>query len=301
MEKELNEVKDNSIQNLNNSINWYTAAANRHRRYSLFLSYISIFFTVIGIIAPLIDNVVRHFYKNTEDYNSIIIYIGYLSLGVAGGIQLYDRVIGNTNSWIRFIKTELELKKIKHLFLGEWETMRFTFDFNNVSKEEVNNLLNLISLLNKEVYSLIENETNSWADTYTKGLSILNEKIATLKTEFDEDIKKIEQEKSKELKEKNAANDKAASDFGFLKIEIKNSHDFERLEVQLFTDEMKSHGDKEVLTNGSQDVIFPKLKTGKYILNISSIKNEDILNKKMFVDVKKGAVTVQSITIPIND
>jgi len=250
---------------------------------------------------PLVDNIwpifssAKEGVSPAENSGNNILYWGYLSLGVAGGIQLWDRVIGNTNSWIRFIKAELELKKIKHLFEDEWNRITMDSDFENISKTEITEITKIINAFNKEVHNLVKEETKSWADTYTKGLSVLNEKINSMKTAFEEDIDQFELEKEKAKEE---ADDLKTKEFGYLRIEIKNATDFESVGVLLFDDDMVQVGKDQTLENGSKDAIFPKLKIGKYILETMGHLKGQKASKKLFVDIKPLEVTEQAITIP---
>lgn len=294
MKKLVFNLKEKSILECDEQIKYYSDKAKKHKVFSLILSQLSIILTVLGILIPLVDNI----YINIYEGKISLIYWGYLSLGVAGGIQLFDRVIGNTNSWIRFIKTEIELKKIKQLLLNEWERLSIHVDFNNISKQETENFFVLLLNFNKEIFNLVEEETKSWADTYLKGLNVLNEKITSLQSQFEEDINAYEAQIQKERKETEAEKDKAQKEFGFLRVEIKNPLDFDIVEVELLSDEMKPVIPKQVLKYGSQDAIFPKLAFGTYILIVSGISGENPIHKKVFIEITNGKIALQSITLP---
>lgn len=294
MKKQVFDLKEKSILECDKQIKYYSGKAKKHKVFSLMLSQSSIILTVLGILIPLVDNI----YINIYEGEISLIYWGYLFLGIAGGIQLFDRVIGNTNSWIRFIKTEIELKKIRQLLLNEWERLSIQVDFDNISKQETENFFVLLLNFNKEIYNLVEEETKSWADTYLKGLNVLNEKITSLQSQFEEDINAYEAQIQKERKETEAEKNKGLQEFGFLRVEVKNPLDFDTVEVELLSDEMKPVIPKQVLQHGSQDAIFPKLAFGTYILIVSGISDENPIHKKVFIEITNGKIALQSITLP---
>ncbi|WP_298508513.1 SLATT domain-containing protein [uncultured Kordia sp.] len=293
MKKELFDLKEKSVHECDEHIAYYKKKAKKHKRWSLLLSKSSIILTVIGILTPLFDNIPIDFFEHDS-----FIYWGYASLGIAGGFQLYDRVIGNTNSWIRFIKTEIELKKLKQLLLKEWQRLSIQIDFDNISKQDTESFFVLLINFNKEVSKIVQEETKSWADTYLKGLNVLNEKITSLKSQFEEDITTYESQIQKDRKEIEAEKEKAKNEFGFLKVEIKNPLDFDSVEVELLSDEMKPITEKQLLQYGSQDAIFPKLALGTYILIVSGISKNKHIHKKVFIKITNGKISLQSVTLP---
>src|SRR5690348_17146445 len=106
-------VRDDAL----GAANWYHEARRAKRLMAYSMRVLALTLAGAAAIFPLLIQVFRAEAQISGVWASIM-------LTVAGGAVAFDRALGYTTGWVRYMKTELQIRHALELFELEWESQR---------------------------------------------------------------------------------------------------------------------------------------------------------------------------------
>jgi len=161
-------------------IGWYRARIKSVRSWSRGLRVVAILLTSLGGLVPLLEaaGVFSSFaVPNAEPASGIRPgQIGYILLGVAGSVALFDRFFGYSTAWMRYIATMLALERLRESFRLEWALASRRL-VSGGANEAANKLLQLASRTVLSAKEHSEKETEAWIAEFEANLSRLEQDL----------------------------------------------------------------------------------------------------------------------------
>jgi hypothetical protein len=100
-----------------------------------------------------------------------------VALGIAAAFVALDRLLGFSSSWMRYISTELLLRKLRDDFRFEWERQRAAWPSSGPSDEQLQRMIaearDFVSKINRSVHE----ETTAWVAEFRAALEQLDEDL----------------------------------------------------------------------------------------------------------------------------
>lgn len=161
-------------------IGWYRARIRSVRSWSRRLRVVAILLTSLGGLVPLLEAAgifSSAVMPNAESGSGFRPgQIGYVLLGVAGSVALFDRFFGYSTAWMRYIATMLALERLRESFRLEWAlaSRRLASGGRN---DAVNKLLQLASRTILAAKEHSEKETEAWIAEFEANLSRLEQDL----------------------------------------------------------------------------------------------------------------------------
>jgi conflict system pore-forming effector with SLATT domain len=153
-----------------NYIKWYAKNKKWPRRLSRCIRGFSLLLASIGIISPLIDNVLKIEGLNFSQW-------GYLLIALSASAMLFDKYFGLSSRWVRFISAQLELEHKLNTFMVDWKKAK-------CYSGDKDNCLNQIELIMKYVVDVGEtilDETTKWRKEFENNISELDDLLKSNK------------------------------------------------------------------------------------------------------------------------
>ncbi len=155
------------------SINWYTRQRKKKRFWAISIRNISVVLAGIGAIIPLISTVLNNKISLGIDSGIIVTIV----LALAGGLILFDKILGISSGWIRYIKTELKIRQALELFELDWEAQRASWLGNPPSSGQIASILQKATNFASELNNFISDETNAWIEEFQNSLKQIDDMV----------------------------------------------------------------------------------------------------------------------------
>ncbi|MBI4552389.1 MAG: SLATT domain-containing protein [Candidatus Latescibacteria bacterium] len=247
-----------TIQKARAQIHWYENRRWAKRVGSQWLRILTILFTAIGALCPLID--ATKIVQNTLSLGQW----GYVSLALAAAFVSYDRYFGLSTGWMRNIITQMSLEKALNELQYDWAILLAQHQGLQPPQDRSRILLQRLKEFSLQVDALVRQETDAWVTEFQSNLAEL-EKL--LKTEVE--TRKL----------------------GSIKVTVTNAREFERVALQLNESQVK-----EIV--GVTEGILDRLPPGHYEITAISKKGDKEVKDSKVVEVQPNTMTSVDLTLP---
>ena len=190
--KKLDELYDKVIALADSKINWYKQSNKTNGNLSKIIRLIAILLfigcTLMPYLSVLFGNkttvtsakIGTTVAVSTAGDAMIYLYIGYIFAGLGGGILLFDKYYGLSDSWTRGVLTLLDLENMRNEFVESWQDLYF----NNVPLTPAGFGVMITALLNFQdnFHNTVKAETQAWATAFQQNLQDL---MSAIKTQGD--------------------------------------------------------------------------------------------------------------------
>lgn len=182
--EKLAELYKEALRLADGTIGWYHFCRSKKGHWSKTIRVIAIILFVASTLMPYIAAM------NTS--NTVMLYIGYILAGLGGGLLLFDRYYGFSNSWIRFVLTGIDLENLRNAFVKNWQILYL--NQLPLTKEGFATLITALMRFQEGFNATVRSETDTWAKEFQQSLS----ELATALKNQSESIKGDLEEQRKE-------------------------------------------------------------------------------------------------------
>lgn len=156
------------------SINWYLSYRSKKGNWSKFIRFLAILLFIISTLMPYFSALSEEVDKNK------VLYYGYIFAGIGGGLLLFDKYYGFSNSWVRFVLTGKDLENLRNEFVCNWQ-IHYIKNLP-LDKQGFCNMVDIILTFQKVFNDAIKAETTAWATEFQQSF---NELIGALKVQSE--------------------------------------------------------------------------------------------------------------------
>lgn len=158
------------------SIEWYTKSAKNKKSRAQNIRWLSLFLLGLGSIFPVIlDTKILN-----PIWSNIPASIATLILAVGTGLIYFDRYLGYSTGWMRFISSELKLKQLLEKFEYDWNIERIAWDSEIPTVEQAKVMVLRCATLRQEIAKIVQDETQAWMHEFQSNLQNLDENFKTI-------------------------------------------------------------------------------------------------------------------------
>lgn len=176
----LNDVFKDAQNYVKSAINWYLQSKRRKKKGAVFLRVGAILTVSVAGILPMLSQIFL------DDGKSVISPAwASVFLAAAAALVAMDRFFGFSSGWMRYIATELRLRKILQEYQMDWETEKSTWKGSHPDREQVQRMLVRTKAFRNRINTIIQEETNTWIAEFQSTLKQLDE-AAKAKAEVSE-------------------------------------------------------------------------------------------------------------------
>ncbi|NDJ75680.1 MAG: SLATT domain-containing protein [Chloroflexi bacterium] len=168
LERSLERLYRQTIENAENAQEWYRDAKPGKKRMAQWLRYIAIIAAAVGGIIPIIagtwDNI-------SPGWSSI-------ALAIAAAAVALDRFFGYSSAWMRFMLTSRQIGDRLKAFRYEWEAERIVWQAaGGLTPQETARLVRMLATFANEVNNMVTQETRQWAQEFQTALQDLESQL----------------------------------------------------------------------------------------------------------------------------
>ena len=174
-QQDLEALYKETCAKVQDNIDWYTRNARQKKRYAQGIRTGSLIILGIGTILPVIIDTV-----NTIEGVNLPSSIATMVLALGTGLIAFDRFMGYSTGWMRFITSELHLKSRLEAFQYQWELERIAWNGGMPTPEQAQMMATRCADLRGEVTQLVHDETQLWVQEFQSTLRFLDENFKTL-------------------------------------------------------------------------------------------------------------------------
>ncbi len=214
---------------------WYLRNKNENKTMSRSIRFFSILFFGLGGLFPLIGAA-----TDEGDLMHGIADWGYISLALAGILIMLDKFFGFSSGWIRYITTEMEIRKKIKEFEMVWNIDTLGLDLSNLETEIAKVLLKGMKDFALLIDELVKQETNSWAMEFQSNISELQKAI-------DSKLETVSP--------------------GSIKTVVSNTKDYKNLKIKL-----DNLGSSDIIGNV---FLFKGVSSGHHLITVTGTKGEN--------------------------
>jgi hypothetical protein len=98
-----------------------------------------------------------------------------VAVAIAALLIVLDQFLGCSTGWMRFILTQMRIRRILEVFRMDWETEKSAWKGQPPTAEQVQKMLALARNFLGEVHNLVEGETSAWAEEFKSSLKQIDE------------------------------------------------------------------------------------------------------------------------------
>ncbi|WP_281635563.1 SLATT domain-containing protein [Flavobacterium marginilacus] len=264
--KKVNEIYTQAILLAKSKIKWYEKQRVWKGRVSKWIRFFAILLLMCSSLVPYIS-------LHSNDPENL--YIGYFLAALAGGILLFDKYYGFSNSWIRFTLIKMDLENMTNSFIVNWQVLYL----NNfpLAPEGFAIMIDAQLKFQESFNNAIRKETETWAKEFQENLAELAASIKSHSEALKADIEE-QKERSKvtsanaESRENSFPRLNEEDQFELLKAVIYENGDAWRQNIKGFTGVSIAKKVQGI----DQTVINP----GTYCLQFNvSVKESDFTNQ----------------------
>ncbi|MES2679069.1 MAG: SLATT domain-containing protein [Bacteroidota bacterium] len=255
---QINAQYNKTIEEANGQAKWYADNKKAKQWWSKVIRSGSIVLVGLGGIFPLIGN--------SLDNQHNISNWGFICIALAGTLLFLDKFFGFSSGWIRYVLTEMDIRKQAKEFELRWqvEVARLGNCGPDINCDKYIELLNLLKDFSTQIDTLVKQETALWASEFQTNIS---------------DLQKMASAKAEELRP------------GSIKITVKNRAEYESISIRVGGLEKKQLTGSEALIDG--------ISPGSYEVILSG-KNKNSEEKKIaaVVVVEANKMATVEMTMP---
>ena len=153
------------------AVAWYLQARVPKKRWAHVLRVVAILAAATAGIMPMLSQIVVR-----EDGRSYIAPVwASVCLGIAAAAVALDHFFGFSTAWMRYLATELQIRRILEPFQIDWEIERTKWASGTPNPEQTAQALSRCRTFLGETNAFIEQETNAWIAEFQSTLKMLDE------------------------------------------------------------------------------------------------------------------------------
>jgi len=157
------------------AIDWYLDSRQSKKRCAQLLRVGAITLTALAGLLPIVAQMEIGKHVVEPGWASIAIGLAGLFIGI-------DHFFGCASSWMRFIKTEHEIRQLLHEFQMDCEAEKAAWASTPLTTEEIQRNIDRTKLFVSQVDGIIRKETDKWLAEFQRYIKETDEAIATRKT-----------------------------------------------------------------------------------------------------------------------
>jgi hypothetical protein len=172
-EASLQQVFSHVTKLANDAIEWYIAAKNTKRVYARAIRMLAILLGAVAALLPTVSEIV----ESTRGMSERLIPAGWTAvlLGIVGALLLLDRFFGFSTGWMRYIRTELQLRQIAQEFQLDWEAERSGWQGSDPTPDQTLAMLARCKAFVTQVNTIVRDETTAWVEEFESTLRQIDE------------------------------------------------------------------------------------------------------------------------------
>jgi hypothetical protein len=175
----INQLRQEAENKAVETINWYITHKQYYSVISKILRVFAIFLVLIGGLYPILLSIDLGLPDNAQ--------YGYIAFAIAAACLSLDKFMGFSSSWIRYMKTALDLQKALAEFQADWVLMWAEVKNDSLDFKQQKKLLCRLKQFQTEIYTEIEHELQMWVNEFHKNLALL-QKDTQAKGELSREI-----------------------------------------------------------------------------------------------------------------
>ena len=156
--KSLKTVFEYATQQADGASQWYLSKKGPAKWGGWFLRGAAIMATAVAGVIPILGSM----YPAGEGLH---VHPGWASIAVAAAVLLvaWDKLLGFTSAWVRFILAAQEIKTGLEAFRFDWQLAKLRWSLKKEKVEDVPALLELAKAFVVKVQDIVGHETQEWA------------------------------------------------------------------------------------------------------------------------------------------
>jgi hypothetical protein len=161
---------NHAIVEAETAIDWYLGAKRSKQHLARWLRAGAILLTATAGVIPILTQIYA-----TDGKPAFSPAWASFALAVAATLVGLDRFFGFSSAWIRYITTEMRIRRILQGFRLDWETDKATWKGETPNDEQIQRVLARVKAFVLDVATIVEAETNSWAEEFQSTLKQIEE------------------------------------------------------------------------------------------------------------------------------
>ncbi|RYD70955.1 MAG: SLATT domain-containing protein, partial [Sphingobacteriales bacterium] len=188
--KKLTELYNETLRLADDKIDWYDTFGKKKGYWARVIRSIAIVIFIASTLMPYLSFLYQD-HTDVPKSGTGFLYIGYLLAGIGGGMLLFDKYYGYSNSWVRFVLTKMDLTAMRNSFVQNWQVV--LFNYQPLSPEGFARMIEVILNFQTGFHNTVRAETEAWAKEFQQSL---HELMSALKTQSDSTKSDIEKQKN---------------------------------------------------------------------------------------------------------
>ncbi len=152
------------------AINWYLSKKNSKRIWARILRFAAILATTVAGLIPLLSQI-----SISHQKMSVSPAWASVALVVAVALVGFDKFFGFSSAWIRFLTTEVQIRKTLQAFQIDWEIQKAALKGADPSDDQVQDMLIQCKTFLAQINVILENEMTSWKQEYQAALKQIDD------------------------------------------------------------------------------------------------------------------------------
>lgn len=155
-----------------NAVEYYQFAKKPKKRWAIWLRMGALLFAGAAGLIPILSQLF------VDDQGGMYIQPGWASvaLALAAGALAIDRFFGFSSGWMRFMATELKVRRVLDDFEMEWEAARVAWSDQPPTAEQVQDMIGRATRFLGAVSDIVRDETDQWMSEFREALRQLDER-----------------------------------------------------------------------------------------------------------------------------
>lgn len=158
--KEVEDAKQQLLEKLDRSINWYSENSRRRGWWARSLRVWMIVFGGVSAIIPMLSQIKLHGWPEISPLWASIF------IAMTATLFAFEKYYGHSDAWMRFVLAKQELERLKEDFLLTCLGLSLTSASPDVLKKSVDELMRV----SKERHLIIKQETSAWTKVFESGM-----------------------------------------------------------------------------------------------------------------------------------
>lgn len=168
---DLEHLYQDTCKKVRDNIGWYTRNAKAKKTWAQTMRVLSLVLLGVGGALPVVIDVFNL---------GISPSIATLVIAAGTGLVAFDRYMGYSTAWMRFITSELFMKGRLEAFEYEWENERLGWAGETPTIEQTRLMISRCAAFRKEIATLVQDETHLWVQEFQSNLKLLDDNFKTL-------------------------------------------------------------------------------------------------------------------------
>lgn len=155
-----------------NAVEYYQFAKRPKKRWAIWLRMSALLFAGAAGLIPILSQLF------VDEQGGLYIQPAWASvaLALAAGALAIDRFFGFSSGWMRFMGTELKVRRALDDFELEWEASRVGWSEHSPSAEQVQDMIGRATRFAGAVADIVRDETEQWMSEFREAIRQLDER-----------------------------------------------------------------------------------------------------------------------------